>query len=55
MCIAPVIFARATKNADKTVNITIGNDKATADHIRNWEVNIKYVPLTILLWTKKIK
>ena len=33
ICIAPALFARAVKNADKTVRITIGNDQATADQI----------------------
>ena len=33
ICIAPALFARAAKNADKTVKITIGNDQATADQI----------------------
>ena len=31
ICIAPALFARAAKNADKTVKITIGNDQTTAD------------------------
>jgi len=33
ICIAPALFARAAKNADKTSKITIGNDQATADEI----------------------
>ena len=33
ICIAPVLFARAAKNTDKTSQITIGNDQATADQI----------------------
>ena len=33
ICIAPVLFARAANNADKTAKITIGNDQATADQI----------------------
>jgi len=33
ICIAPVLFARAVKNADMTAKITIGNDQATADQI----------------------
>ena len=33
ICISPALFARAVKNADKTVRITIGNDQATADQI----------------------
>jgi len=33
ICIAPALFARAAKNADKTVKITIGNDQTTADQI----------------------
>ena len=33
ICIAPALFARAAKNADKTARITIGNDQATADQI----------------------
>jgi len=33
ICIAPVLFARAAKNADKSARVTIGNDKGTADEI----------------------
>ena len=33
ICIAPALFARAAKNADKTAKITIGNDQTTADEI----------------------
>ena len=33
ICIAPALFARAVKNADKTIEITIGNDQATVDQI----------------------
>ena len=33
ICIAPVLFARAAKNADKSARVTIGNDQATADEI----------------------
>ena len=33
ICIAPALFARAAKNADKTARITIGNDQATVDEI----------------------
>ena len=33
ICIAPVLFARATKNAGKATKITIGNDQDTADQI----------------------
>ena len=33
ICIAPTLFARAAKNANKTAIITIGNDQATADQI----------------------
>ena len=33
ICIAPALFARATKNSEKTIKITIGNDQATADQI----------------------
>ena len=33
ICIAPALFARATKNSEKTTKITIGNDQATADQI----------------------
>ena len=33
ICIAPVLFARTAKNANKTAIITIGNDQATADQI----------------------
>jgi len=33
ICIAPALFARAAKNANKTAIITIGNDQATADQI----------------------
>ena len=33
ICIAPVLFARAAKNANKTAIITIGNDQTTADQI----------------------
>ena len=33
ICIAPALFARAAKNADKTAKITIGNDQETADEI----------------------
>ena len=33
ICIAPALFARAMKNTDKTVKITIGNDQATVDQI----------------------
>ena len=35
ICIAPVLFARAAKNTDKSVRITIGNDLATANQIEN--------------------
>ena len=33
ICIAPVLFARAAKNADKSARVTIGNDQGTADKI----------------------
>ena len=33
ICIAPALFARAAKNADKTTKITIGTDQKTADQI----------------------
>ena len=33
ICIAPALFARAAKNANKTSKITIGNDQTTADQI----------------------
>ena len=33
ICIAPALFARAVKNADKTAKITIGNDQGTVDEI----------------------
>ena len=33
ICIAPALFARSVKNADKTAKITIGNDQATAEQI----------------------
>ena len=33
ICIAPAVFARATKDEEKTVKITIGNDQETADQI----------------------
>ena len=33
ICIAPALFARAAKTANKTAKITIGNDQATADQI----------------------
>ena len=33
ICIAPVLFARAAKNADKSSKVTIGNDQGTADQI----------------------
>ena len=33
ICIAPALFARATKSSEKTIKITIGNDQTTADQI----------------------
>ena len=33
ICIAPALFARAVKNADKSARVTIGNDQETADEI----------------------
>ena len=33
ICIAPALFARAVKNADKSFRITIGNDTSTVDQI----------------------
>ena len=33
ICIAPALFARAAKNADKSARVTIGNDQGTADEI----------------------
>ena len=33
ICIAPALFARAAKNADKSARVTIGNDQGTADKI----------------------
>ena len=33
ICIAPALFARATKNADKSTRVTIGNDQVTAEQI----------------------
>ena len=33
ICIAPALFARAAKNADKSAKITIGNDPETAEQI----------------------
>ena len=33
ICIAPALFARAVKNADKSFRITIGNDISTVDQI----------------------
>ena len=33
ICIAPVLFARAAKNADKSAMVTIGNDHGTAEQI----------------------
>ena len=33
ICIAPALFARATKNTNNSAKITIGNDEETADQI----------------------
>ena len=55
ICIAPALFARATKNADKSARLTISNDKELQMRLKNWEVSIKYATLTISLWMKKTK
>ena len=33
ICIAPALFARSAKNANKAAKVTIGNDQATAKQI----------------------
>ena len=45
ICIAPVLLARSTKHTNKTVKITIGNDKETANQIEKLGSQHKVCPI----------